>query len=333
LTFYLLFYKIVLNKYFIKLNLKTINKTINKSKMDNTDEIYHGNRGEEFHNYIREMLSKGKIKDKYINSILTPDNIKILDMAFTHESANPYRNYQFLENLGDSSANKAIVWYFARRFPQINCPEGVNILARLKIKYGAKKSFAIFGNKLGFWSYVSASMTVRNSRYSKTLDDVFEAFFAAVEKIVDETFMIGVGYSVVYDIISNFMNSVDVSLEYKDLFDAKSRLNETISWYLKENKEKPWYKRYKQTTSEYIKYNGEKDQQNKFISRVTIQNLEIQGNFVRHPIIIGEGTNFVKVEAEINASEIALSWLEKKGVSKPIPEFYKNYCQFNESDF
>ena len=294
-----------------------------------TSEIYHGARGEEFKNFIRSVIAIGNVKAKYVDAVLTDDNMKIMNDAFTHETADPRRNYQFLEILGDSSANKALVWYFSRRFPQINCPDGVNTLARLKIKYGAKKYFAVFANKLGMWPYISASEFVRTNRFSKTLEDVFEAFFAAIEKILDEKFLIGVGYSTVYDIISKFMDKVTISLEYKDLFDAKSRFNETISWYLKEHKEQSWYGKYKDKLNEYMNYIEEKDSDNKYHIRLIIKNI----GFSKNPQVIGEGHDFTKVGAEIKAAEQALTWLSKHNIKKPIPEFYKTYCNFEPGEY
>ena len=42
-------------------------------------------------------------------------------------------NYEPIEILGDSIVNCCIVWYLSRRFPQLNCQDGVKIIARLKI--------------------------------------------------------------------------------------------------------------------------------------------------------------------------------------------------------
>lgn len=293
-----------------------------------TSEIYYGDRGEKFKNYIRSILVKGNIKPKFIESVLTDDNIRIMDMAFTHESADPKRNYQFLEILGDSTANEVLVWYFSRRFPQINCPAGTDTLARLKIKYGAKKSFSQFAQRLGLWPFVSASEYIRESRYSKTLEDVFEAFIGAIKKILDGSFMIGVGHSVVYDIISSFMDKLEISLDYNDLFDAKSRLNEAIMWYRKENRDKPWYNAGNEL-SDYLTYRFERGADKVFTSYVIVKNLGLD----RGPISIGEGRDFVKVEAEIKAAEQALAWLNKHGIRKPIPEFYSTYCNFEPGEF
>jgi dsRNA-specific ribonuclease len=303
-------------------------------KMDNS-EIYYGDRGEKFKNYIRSILIRGNIKPKFIEAVLNEDSMRILDAAFTHESANPKQNYQFLENLGDVTANETLVWYFSRRFPQINCPAGTDTIARLKIKYGAKKSFSQFANKLGMWPYISASEYVRETQRSARLEDVFEAFIGAIKKILDATFMIGVGNSVVYDIISGFMDKLDIPLDYYDLFDAKSRLNETIMWYRKENKDKPWYylswvdPKKRKNIENFLFYREEKGSDKIFTSYAIVQNL----GFSNRPLVIGEGKDYIKVEAEIKAAEQALTWLSRHGIKRPIPEFYTTYCNFDAGEF
>ena len=296
--------------------------------MDN-NEIYRGERGEPFKNFVRSILNRGNIKPKFIETILTDDNMRVLDMAFTHESANPRRNYEFLEILGDATANETLVWYFSRRFPQINCPEGVNTMARLKIKYGSKKSFSPIAAKLGMWPYISASKKVREFRYSKTLEDVLEAFIGAIKKILDANFRIGVGGAIVYDIIASFMDNIEVSLDYFNLFDAKSRLQETVMWYLKLNKEKHWYAKHKDLYSAYVNFVSHRGDNKIFATNVVIQNFD----FTQRPISIGEGRNFVKVESEIDAAEQALTWLKRRGIGKPVPEFYSTYCNFEPGDY
>ena len=306
-----------------------------------TIEIYRGERGEPFKNLIRSILKHGNIKPKFVEAIFTEDNMRILDAAFTHQSANPRRNYQFLEILGDSTANDTLVWYFSRRFPQINCPDGVNTLARLKINYGSKKMFSKFAAKLGMWPFITASEEVRKNAYSKTLEDVFEAFIGAIKKILDATFMIGVGNAVIYDFIAGFMNTVDISLRYEDLYDPKTRLQDTILWYLKENKEKQWYQNHQKKfkanpklaqnwLSFYLEYFSNKENDRYYNTRVMIKDLEA---FNFRSEVIGSGKNFVKVDSEQEAAEQGLAWLKRRGISKPIPEFYTTYCNFEPGEY
>lgn len=70
--------------------------------------------------------------------------------AFTATTANKVDNYERFEQIGDVTANKFIVWYAYRRFPQLDCTDGVKVVARLRINYGAKQFFAPLGEQLDF---------------------------------------------------------------------------------------------------------------------------------------------------------------------------------------
>ena len=70
----------------------------------------------------------------------------------------------------------------SRRFPRLDCPEGVKVIARLKINLVSKKSFAEFGNVLGFWKFISADQETRENKMKPTLEDVFEAFVGAMSE-------------------------------------------------------------------------------------------------------------------------------------------------------
>ena len=91
--------------------------------------IYLGNRGAPFKVLIRSLLKRGKLKPKYIDLLTNDENIKLYGRAFTAQSADPKNNYEIYEQLGDVSANKFIVWYAYRRFPQLECPEGTMVLS------------------------------------------------------------------------------------------------------------------------------------------------------------------------------------------------------------
>ncbi len=112
--------------------------------------IYQGPRGPSFKALIYGLMERGNLKDKYIDLLTDEANMKKFSKAFTAASANKEKNYEIYEQLGDVSANKFIVWYAYQRFPQLQCPLGVKVVARLRINYGAKNSFAEIANNLGF---------------------------------------------------------------------------------------------------------------------------------------------------------------------------------------
>lgn len=196
--------------------------------------IYNGDRGEKFVNMLKKVLKKGNIKDEYISQILDEEGLKLYSQAFTHPTANENENYEPLEILGDSIVNCCIVWYLSRRFPQLNCQDGVKIIARLKINLVSKKTFADFGKQLGLWNFVTADMEIRDNKMKKTLEDVFEALFGATQKLVDQKIRMGIGYSICYNITKNLFDTIPISLKYEDLYDAKTRLKEIFDAFRKD---------------------------------------------------------------------------------------------------
>jgi dsRNA-specific ribonuclease len=196
--------------------------------MTTTIEIYIGPRDDNFKKLITSILEKGKLKKKYIDILTNDTNMKLFSQAFTSPTANIDENYEMYEQLGDLSANKFIVSYVYKRFPQIQCSKGVKIAARLRINYGAKQSFYEIANNFGFWEYITASKELRDHKKKALLEDTLESFVGCTESILDNMFQIGVGYGIVYSILKGIFDEIPISLNYNDLYDAKTRLKETF---------------------------------------------------------------------------------------------------------
>jgi len=272
-------------------------------------EIYSGDRGINFEDMIRSILKKGKLKEEYINRIIT-NGKELYSQAFTHPTANPDNNYEPLELLGDSIVNCCIVWYLSRRFPQLNCQDGVKIIARLKINLVSKKIFADFGDQLDFWKYVSADKETRDTKMKKTLEDVFEAFFGATQKLIDSEIRMGVGYSICYNIITNLFDTLHISLKYEDLYDAKTRLKEVFDFF-------------KETIGQ-IKYENERVDR---IQYVKVFRLYTDSRGKKQKILLGEGSAALKPDAQQRAATRALEHLNREGkFIKEVPEIYKKLC-------
>ena len=191
-----------------------------------------------FKKLITSFLNRGKLKDKYIDTLTSPENMKLFGQAFTAASADPEKNYEIFEQLGDLSANKFIVSYAYKRFPQLKCPKGVKVAARLRINYGSKDSFSEIADKLGFWNYISAAedgsdkkAKYRGRHKDDLLEDVLEAIIGCTEQILDEEYMPGVGYAIVYDILVSIFDDINISLNYVDLYDAITRMKETFDMF------------------------------------------------------------------------------------------------------
>ena len=207
-------------------------------------ELYEGLRGEDFKELIISLLKKGKLKDKYIEILTSEKSMEKYGFAFTAESrVHPQQNYECYEQVGDAAAGHFMASYFFRRFPQLECSSGNKVVARLRINYGAKKSFSNIATELGFWKFITCpndgnipKRKYRSIHMKDLLEDVFEAFLGCTEQLLDEAFRHGVGYAIIYDILSNIFDKIPISLEYEDLVDAKSRLKETfdLNWIKEE---------------------------------------------------------------------------------------------------
>jgi dsRNA-specific ribonuclease len=140
------------------------------------------------------------VSPKYLDVLTSPRAIKIYDQCMTSSTYDESNNYEYLEQLGDVTANKFLVWYFYRRFPELVCPRGVKVVARLKINYGSKKVFSQLAHEIGFWEHIKASDECKHKKRDDLLEDSFEAFVGATELILDT--------------------------KYEDLYDSKTRLKE-----------------------------------------------------------------------------------------------------------
>jgi dsRNA-specific ribonuclease len=278
--------------------------------------IYLGNRGEDFREFIRSLLDQADLKPKYKDLLLDDESMKIYGVAFTSLTADPEKSYEAFEQLGDVSANKFIVWYMYRRFPQLNCASGVKVVARLRINYGAKEMFSRIAQTLGFWPFISSSDEQRGREKKNLEEDTFEAFIGATEWLLDTRIYMGVGFPIIYTILKSIFDNIDVSLRYDDLYDHKTRLKELFDYY----KEKVGG----------LKYEEEKREKgDRFaISRVyRIINgrgpQRIQGG---EKILIGTGQASLKADAEQLAAAEGLGTLNNQGYIKPIPSEYEMFC-------
>ena len=285
--------------------------------------IYLGNRGESFKCFISTLLKKCSVTTKYVKMLTDDDAMRVYGCAFTSEVVDPHNNYQVLEQVGDLAANKFINNYMYSRFPQLDCTAGVAVVARLRIKYGAKNSFAEIARNLGFWFFISATNDLRQRKMKPLLEDVLEAFIGATERILDRRKRIGVGYAIVYDILATIFDDMEISLKYEDLYDGKTRIKELFDMH--ESVLGPLvYKDQKrdllqQSTIFRVK-GGRYEEKTESNGNVTVnKNKIVGGQYIK----IGEGLASLKADAQQNAAIDALSNLEKQGWSKPVPMIYQ----------
>lgn len=277
------------------------------------EEIYYADRGEEFRKFIRSLLMRAKLKTKYLDVLLSEENIRQYGIAFTSITANTDDNFEVYEQLGDVTANKFIVWYMYRRFPQLNCTEGVKIVARLRINYGAKQSFYEIAEKLGFWKYISASVSERASNMRPLLEDVFESFVGVTEFLLDSHFEhIGIGNVMIYRFLQSVFDEMPISLRYKDLIDAKTRIKELFDHF-----------------SELGVLDYEDVREDKIVTSKLVRVVNGTGRKRKTGgtrILLAVGTGNLQAQAQQSAAANALKVLEKNGYVKPgVEDYYKKF--------
>lgn len=292
------------------------------------EKIYLGPRDASFKALITNLLKKGKLKPKYIELLTNEDNMKQYDIAFTAASANEEENYEVYEQLGDLAGNKFIVGYSYRRFPQLYCPLGVKIVARLRINYGSKKTFSNIAVTLGFWDYITCAeegvrkgVKYRNKNREDLLEDCFESFLGCTEYLLDKSYTIGVGYAIVYDIMKSIFDDIDISLKYTDLYDAKTRLKELIDTFQSELGTVIYINTREGLVAESIVY--------RVPPGVSSRMIKSGGQNLPNPQweAMATGTASKQDKAEQMAAERALTILNDIGWVKKIPEEYRLFCK------
>jgi len=266
----------------------------------------YAERGACYKTLIESLLTRGKLKEHYINSLLTDDALKIYSNAFTSNSITSYinretgkieenkdsaDNYEVYEKLGDGVFDNFIGWYASRRFSDLNTVKQVKVLHIIRSKYGSKKEFAPIAERLGFWPFITASTYQRNNQKKKLLEDVFEAFLGATSYILDKRFRNGVGYAICYDILANIFDEIEISTDFEELVDSVTKLKEIFD---------------KKKIAGTLFY---KDERLDRLTRITVFRI-VSGKYIK----IGEGSAATKPDAKQNAAENTLVYLKSIGV-------------------
>ena len=268
-----------------------------------TQRIHIGVRGTMFNNLIKNLLIKGGLNTTIVDKFTNASAMGEYNAAFTSKGANKHINLEVYEQLGDVSVNKFIVWHMYRRFPKLHCPEGVKIVARLRINYGSKQSLYKIADKLGFWDYITATTDERYRAKKSLLEDTFEAFIGCTEFLIDQHHSTGIGYNVVSKILSSIFDDIHISLRYYDLYDSKTILKEIFD-------AKKLYHIPLGTICYKDSSNGDCKQSKVF------------NNLPTGMILLGEGSGTIKSNAQEQAAKNAIAYLSTKGICKHVPTEY-----------
>lgn len=230
-----------------------------------------------------------------LEKVTSGNCLNLYEKIFTSPTIDPVNNWENCELLGDVVSNAAIVMILYQKFPQLRHPLGFKVMARLKILYVSKKIFHQFSDKLGFIPYIKVDPALMENRL-KVLTDVFEAFIGATQLIFDSNFDTGVGYAVVYAIISSLLNEMPISLKYNDLYDSVTRVKELFEYREFKNKLGPYLYEYQRNDSGVVCH------------------------VINKGKVIGVGQGMSQSAAQQRAAEEALKTMGRLGFKKAIAE-------------
>jgi len=286
----------------------------------------------EFKEHIAGLLRRGQMTEASISSFLSVGTLKRFREAYTHKSIDPRENLEPWETLGDGNVNEFMPYYIRWRWSFIKSPKW---LTRIKHNLVSGKVLANIARKAGFEPYIrmgedlplkkSAPRTFKKSEalrllrenkfedvwkhpsvfsYMSILEDVMEAFCGALVVSVEESgFSHGLGVQIVHNILHSFFDAETISIDYKDVFDAVTRLKE-----LYESKILGYRWPFAQT------YEISKDE----IGGVETFTVKVYGwpvgdkvAIARNRIMLAMATGLDKDRVKEDASRIALEKLEK----------------------
>jgi len=275
------------------------------------DAIHLGDRGGRFHGFVVSLLAMSGLKKKHLDTLTGIEGMGVYGQAFTHISVHPDKNYEFLEILGDSTCNKCVVWYIKDRFPQLQNPEGVKVIARLRINLVSKKNFAALAEKLGFGEYISCDREIREQRGRSLLEDVFEAFIGATEMLVDRLLAEGSGYYICFRLLRAIFDELTISLRYEDLYDPITRLKETFDFFRQHNH----YPQNGIIWGTMLWENSKRD------NSQVVSLYQFDKNSNRRKLLMTAEAPVLDEAKQLAATRF-LQILHQQGYKRPIPEYY-----------
>jgi dsRNA-specific ribonuclease len=294
---------------------KVIEQSIEEGKVYDIDIL-------EFKRFIATILQKyGGLSDSSVDKYTNADNLQLLMTSLTHWSYDLIENYELLEVLGDATLNTVIVWYYIKIFPELNRmnkERATYLMSKLKTKGIEKAQFSNFCELLGLDRFIryrelhfiettktfTIEKMVLKDRSMK--EDVFEAFFGAINSIVNREEGNQLGYVLVSQIMDKFLDEIDMksklSLDPRDLEEGISMLKEIfdiLKFKINSNNK---------IVVEQIS-EREKNKQPKF--RLTLH-LFLKSNGFRETTQSFEQEGTKKSDVEEALSREALKWLEQK---------------------
>jgi dsRNA-specific ribonuclease len=187
-----------------------------------------------FKKFLTKLLQRGNVKKEHIDLFLTKKSLAKFKIAFTHPSMKESEDYQIYEFSGDVIVNAFIANYVRYKFPKII---HVKWFTRLKHNIQSDKMLAKIAMKEGLENFVRYGEEMEYLRvnphldekeeYMKMMEDVLESFFGCLSEVIQQSGKLyGVAIEVCGVIMASFLDTLDISLKFEDVFDPVTILKE-----------------------------------------------------------------------------------------------------------
>lgn len=187
---------------------------------------------------VQILTERGGIQADVATDLMDDEACTLMRRAFTHRTMSMHDNYEVLETLGDTSFNKIVAFYMMRRFPELRTDPQANYKLTEAMKIYKSKTIAEkFSDTLGLPSLaryrecqirVNANETKIFKMDSKFKTDLFEAFLAGIEDLIDGKIHVHAGYAVVYNILQSLLDDIPMTINLDKIKSAKVLLKECI---------------------------------------------------------------------------------------------------------
>lgn len=271
--------------------------------MDIVDSIFIGDRGDDFKSLIKELLDHCHVDTKYIKKLLSDKSLSYFSTVFTHESADILNNYIFFKNIGHSTVEKCLVWHIFKNRQNIKSKLTQQLVTDIKRNIMEKNKLSTIYNDKISSKFITISQKLKDdiSKRDKIIHEIVEAFYGAIELIIDNEYDIGLGFEIVGKCVENALSEIDFEKEKEQ--DPKIVLNTLFTKH--KNK------------IGMIEYVSEKKKDNKNMTETILyQKL----GFKKFPIAKAEAHN--NKDAEKIAAQKAILLFKQKGIMTFDGNFY-----------
>ena len=238
-------------------------------------------QSEPLYQFLIELLSKIANKED-VAKMLKPSGYKVFRKAFTHASIDINENYEVLELLGDAKLDAAFKDFLYFKFPSVSSPQIFTILDTFFL---SKSYLAQLSDKYHLSDYIITKepLTIDDK------EDLFESFLGALFVVGDKEIQRHMGDVYVTEFVHKVFEKEDVQVE--DFAKYKSFVS-----VLKET-----YDRKAWGSVRYIEK--------------SIPGFGFFVSVIKDGVTIGKGEDKIIKNAREQASEKALKYLEKQGIT------------------